>query len=96
MLFWVAILFFSLGCLYAFLNRILKFPTSWKLTMVHFNTTLFTVIFILLKIFSDTSVVQMNSIYIFNSMLFLSFVFALSQLLFVVNAGIGMIRRMVY
>lgn len=91
--FWVSILFFSFGCAYALLNRILKFPTPWKLTMLHFNTTLFSVIFLLINLFTDTSVVQMNSLSIFNSFLFLSFVFLLAQLLFVIIAAIGLLRR---
>lgn len=94
--FWVAILYFGYGCLYALINRILKLPTPWKLTVLHFNVTLFSVIFLLLKLFSDTSIVQMNSLYIFNSLLFLSFIFVVAQLLFVIIATIGFVRKVVY
>lgn len=94
--FWVSILFFTFGCVYALLNRILKFPTPWKLTMLHFNATLFSVIFLLIKLFSDTSVVQMNSLHIFNSLLFLSLIFVIAQFLFVVTAAVGFVRKFVY
>ena len=94
--FWVAILYFSYGCLYAFINRILKLPTPWKLTMLHFNVTLFSVIFLLIKLFSDTSIVQMNSIYIFNSLFFLSLIFIVAQLLFLIIATVGLVRKMVW
>jgi len=82
--------------LYALINRILKFPTPWKLTMLHFNVTLFSVIFLLIKLFSDTSVVQMNSFYIFNSLLFLSFIFVVAQLLLVIITTIGFLRKVVH
>ena len=94
--FWVAILYFCYGCLYALINRILKLPTPWKLTMLHFNVTLFSVIFLLIKLFSDTSVVQMNSLYIYNSLLFLSLIFVVAQLLFIIIATIGFVRKVVY
>lgn len=94
--FWVSILFFGYGCMYAFINRLIKLPTHWKLTKLHFHITLFSIIFLLINLFLDTSVVQMNSIYIFNSLLFLSFIFVMAQLLFVINTTIGLVRKLVY
>lgn len=94
--FWVSILFFGYGCIYALLNRLMKLPTHWKLTKLHFHITLFSIIFLLINLFMDTSVVQMNSIYIFNSLLFLSFIFLVAQFIFVINTTIGVVRKIVY
>ncbi|MFK8005835.1 MAG: hypothetical protein AB8H03_05670 [Saprospiraceae bacterium] len=89
----IALIFFAFGGVYAFINRGLKIKTDYKMGILHLVFSVLSVIVLLWKL-SDESLLFQFSIYdMFNSIISLMTLLILAQMIFFVNAFLGMIRR---
>lgn len=89
----VAMVFFIFGGLYAFINRGLKIKTDYKMGILHLVFSVISVIILLWKISDESVLIQISLYDVFNSMVSLMTLLILAQMIFFVNAFLGMIRR---
>ncbi len=89
----VAMVFFTFGGVYAFINRGLKIKTDYKMGILHLVFSLLTVIVLLWKISDESLLIEFSIYDVFNSIVSLMTLLILAQMIFFVNAFLGMIRR---
>ncbi|MFK7771012.1 MAG: hypothetical protein AB8F94_02690 [Saprospiraceae bacterium] len=86
-------IFFTFGGLYAFINRGLKIKTDYKMGILHLVFSLLTVIVLLWKVSDESLLIEFSIYDVFNSIISLMTLLILAQMIFFVNAFLGMIRR---
>lgn len=88
----VTMVFFTFGGLYAFINRVLKIKTDYKMGVLHLVFSVIFVIILFWQISDDSTFAQLSIYDLFNSILSLMTLLILTQMIFFVNAFRGMIR----
>lgn len=89
----IATMFFLFGGMYALINRILKIKTDYKLAMIHYSFSLFAVIVLLWKLGNEVTLVTFSMSDVFTSMMSLTSFLVFAQLLFLINAFLGIVKR---